>query len=823
MKMAGKCLIAVYWTAIFSVPAIHSLFAESEVRRAFPQREAGVDSSEKPIAPRAEIVQRSTSQSSPQDNPPPETIRIGSPEGNPASAAKMQLEGADSLYVKKMYDLAIPAYEKYLAAYPNGEERDAALFRLAESHRFLGYQELAGAGYNRLIREFPFGEFTGAAAYRLGEILFSGQNYDGALGQFRIAAQNVKKEEVRLAALFYQARCLGKLGYKANALALYKQVAGVKKDNPFHDDACLAAAQGEADTGQLQLALDQFDEVVKTATDPAMQAEASVRGAALAVTLNRPELAVHKFRDAIAINSPEWRSTAWLGLFQLFYQKGEYSRIISDHSQALLALSRDVRADGLLLVANSYRQLGHFPEATQVYDHLIQEFPQSQQASEAQFQRLVSLYSMNDPSVIEAIDAFEKQTADPLRRSQVLLLKVETLFRKKQFAEAAPFFREIQESGLPANFKSDALYKLGWCYAHSNQLEQAISTYSEFIKNYPENTLIPSALLQRGLARQQHHDVSGALNDYNSLITQYPQAHEREVALLQRGLLLGAQGDQAGMSQAFEQLLSDYPKSAAAAQANFWIGWAAYENKDYQNAIDYLNKARTLDKAHYQERATLRILLAYYYLKNAEAASREAKSMNSQNIPSEILRWLGVEYFQNARFADAEYYLQLLQKNHLSPNSPDSTSLDSEVSLLLAQAQLKLKKYSVAQSNIENYLATARDPVSRGEGLFIQAQVMKEEGKIEDALKVTHEVQLLQPEGMANARARLMGADLRMMQQDYSQAGRDYMAVALLYDDPKLAPQALKNAIQAFRQAHSPADEERAVAQLKKRFPESPP
>ncbi len=804
MKMAEKPPGSTRWIVVFLAFSLSPGLADQEIRRAFP------DGNIRPREPEVRLAERASP--SPADHSA-ETIRFGPVEEDPTAAAKTQLDAANSLYVKKMYDLAIPEYKNFLDTYPQADGRNAALFRLAESHRFLGHKDLASEGYHRLIQEFSSGEFTGAAAYRLGEIFLSDQNYSSALGQFQLASKNLQEGGVRLAALFYQARCLEALNYKGKAVALYQQVASIGKNNPFYHYALMAIAQADADAGHKESALNKFDQVVKTAHDPAIRAEANVRGAALAASLNQTESALSRFHDAIATGPAEWKSTAWLGLLQLYYQKEEYSRIVTHREQALAALSKNILGDGLLLIANSYRQLGDFKEALQTYERVIQGFPQSKAANEAQFQRLVCLYSLEDPRLLDAIDAYGTQINDPQHRSQVLLLKAETLFRSRRYSDAVVLFRNAQQSELSAHLKQDALYKLGWCYAYSGQPKEAVLTYSQFIEKYPTHSLIASAWLQRGLARQQINETAAALNDYDSLIAHFPQAREREVALLQRALLLGARDDRAGMVQAFQQLLSDYPKSVAVAQAHFWIGWAAYENKDYKSAIDYLNKARGLDRVHYQERASLRILLAYYYLKNVEAASREALIIKTKNIPSEILRWLGIESFQRGQYSDAEHYLSLLQKN------ADAAAFTSEVYLALAQSQLKLRKYLAALSTIESYLATARDPVARGQGLFVKAQVLKEEGKIEEALKLIAEAQLLQPEGIANARARLLEADLRMIQQDYSKAGRDYMAVALLYDDPQLAPQALKSAIQAYRQAHSSVDEERALNQLKKRFP----
>ncbi|MEI6491245.1 MAG: tetratricopeptide repeat protein [Verrucomicrobiota bacterium] len=107
--------------------------------------------------------------------PPPDengTIRIAPASAQTTDHSREQLDLANSLYSRKMYDLAVPEYEKFLIASSSGTGRDAALFRLAECHRMLGNIPTARTGYEKLVMEFQKGEFAGAGAYRLGEFLY---------------------------------------------------------------------------------------------------------------------------------------------------------------------------------------------------------------------------------------------------------------------------------------------------------------------------------------------------------------------------------------------------------------------------------------------------------------------------------------------------------------------------------------------------------------------------------------------------------------------------------------------------------------------------
>jgi len=59
-----------------------------------------------------------------------------------------------------------------------------------------------------------------------------------------------------------------------------------------------------------------------------------------------------------------------------------------------------------------------------------------------------------------------------------------------------------------------------------------------------------------------------------------------------------------------------------------------------------------------------------------------------------------------------------------------------------------------------------------------------------------------------------------LAQDRFDDAARAFMAVALLYDDKDLSPQALNLAEQAYRRANNVTDAERAREELQRRYPD---
>ena len=78
---------------------------------------------------------------------------------------------------------------------------------------------------------------------------------------------------------------------------------------------------------------------------------------------------------------------------------------------------------------------------------------------------------------------------------------------------------------------------------------------------------------------------------------------------------------------------------------------------------------------------------------------------------------------------------------------------------------------------------------------------------------------VLQPEGQVNAQARLLAGDVEFERGKFDEAGRAFMSVALLYDDPAVTPRALKKAAASYQRAGKADEADKAARQLKEKYP----
>src|SRR5438067_13123603 len=287
-----------------------------------------------------------------------------------------------------------------------------------------------------------------------------------------------------------------------------------------------------------------------------------------------------------------------------------------------------------------------------------------------------------------------------------------------------------------------------------------IEAFTYYVQTFPDGPQVTAALSQRALAYEQDKNYNAALSDLDLILSKYPNAHEREAALQMKALILGQQENNRGMVETFRQLLKEFPKSSVAAQAQYYIGKAAFEAKDYKKALTALNTARQLNKEQYYDLASLRIILCQFYLKDRSALTKEVNNFMAtspnMNVPPEVLEWLGIEYYNDKNFQAAEKYLSALRKI----DNPGNVKPD--FLFYLGDTATELKNLPEAEDAIGKYLQTAKDPAGKAKVLLALGSVKISAHKPDEAQKIAEEIMALQPEGRVNAEARLLAGEVQL-------------------------------------------------------------
>jgi len=577
-------------------------------------------------------------------------------------------------------------------------------------------------------------------------------------------------------------------------------------------------------------ALKQYEALSNEAQKPALKAESAVRGGMIALDLVQADKA--RIDKALVDRAtallqkgrtlPEagkFRPIAQVGLRRLQYLTGQYEQLLADYRKEQEKLPEAAQAEVLLLAANSERQLGHPKAAEEIYRQIMAKFPDREEAKDAAYQRLINVYNSDPSALLAEVEQFLATNPTGERADQAKLLKAEALYKQQNYTDAASIYSELRASELSSKLRAESAYKLGLCYVQTKNIPQIIEAFTYYVQTFPDNPQVPAVLAQRALAYEEDKNYNAALVDLNTILGKYPGAHEREAALQLKALILGQQENTQSMVETFRQLLKEFPKSSVAAQAQYYIGKAAFEAKDYKTAMTALNAARQLNKEQYYNLASLRLILCQFYLKDQAALTKEVNSFMAQsrnggmNVPPEVLEWLGIEYYKEKNYEAAEKYLSALGK------IDNRGSIKPDFLFYLGDAATKLKNLPESEEAFGKYLQVAKDPAGKAKVLLALGAVKIGVHKPDDAQKIAEEIMTLQPEGRVNAEARLLAGDVQLERGNFDDAGKAFMGVALLYDDPAITPRALDKASSAYQRAGKTTEADRLARELHERYP----
>ena len=775
----------------------------------------------------------------------------------PARAQEKEenLKYADLLYSQEEYPKAARQYRIFLEEHPNSPNVQSGWFRLGECYLQVGQIPDAQKTFEHIVKTYQRGAYVGSSAYRLAVLNFNAKNYEGAKGYFELASREMGSPEARHEASYYHARTLQLTGKFDEALALYDKVIRDNPDpkaNPFHERSLLESARIQFDKGDKEKAMNHFKKLASTATTEKIRQEAIVRGGLIASEAGNIEESEELLNEALKFpNTSPWKSLAQVGSIFNAYTRQDYSRILAIYSSGALTTTviEEYRPRMLLIVGHSFRIKKELDSAARLYSLVEARYPKTNEGLEAGYRRLQILYEQGNGSLPVAVNKYiavvqRRNPEDPyidmanlmkaefhFNQAEKAVERKDANYSKRHYKEAAAAYALVREDKIKEKFHPIRLYKQGWAYLESDDLQSGIRTISRFIKKYPKSPLTPSALAKRGATYQSVEDFTFALNDYQEIIDKYPDASELELAMQQRALIHAHKRDLPKMIDAYERLLKRFPNTAGKAEGTYWIGVGHFDLEQYEKAIPYLENARRLDPNSYTNKASIRIILAYYQLEQipqlTEAARIYIQSGRDQGvlnnaqkkdkpitIPKPVLEYLGRKLASQGKNFDAEFFL-----THVStPKEPKKTS--ATIWRTLADTRMKVEKYLEAIAAYDHFLVQTEEPAERGYAYLQRGKAQLALKKLAPALESANECLRIWRQGRYNAEARILKGDITAADGNLEDAAREYLVVSQIFDDPKITPMALTKAINVYISLGNQTEATRLKQQLRAKFPD---
>ena len=740
-----------------------------------------------------------------------------------AQDAKQTRDLADGLYAREMYELASGEYRKLLAAHPGYAQRDVVYYRLAEAAMRLKQPAEAEPWYAKLTAEFPDSQYAARALLRRGELQLNNKQYDQALVQFAGVLQRKPGGEIEAGAQYFSGVAHAALNRAALASKHFKAVTIEHTDSGYLSLACLEYARLiEKQPGQEAELQRLYRLAIRKPANDAIGAEARFQLANLLYRAKDHAASAAAFEELFRAypDSPRC-AEARLTAAWAHYHHGAHQAAL-DTLQAMG--QREIlqaAAEWTYLKANTLRSLKRHDEAIPSYERLIATAPNSPFTRNARYELLLIRYERKEYEAV--LEQTGPLSQDPELKEDALWLQAQAQQSLKRGKEAATTFARIAAEFPATDRAPEALFSAAQMFQDAGDDAQAAATYERYAATYTTNSLAPRAWYAAGLAHLKRGDGAAAGRAWNHLATQFPDHELVDDALFQKAATEIRTGDKpaavatladllkrrpdsehrhdarfylaamldeldktADAERAYRDLVAAKPPSPMLEQAQHRLGLNCYRQAKYDEAARALVPVLATEESRTMSPRLLIWLAQHLHRqKQWKPAIEAARRVANPPVPDrdrQLAWWVvgGAEEALGNAGPAAEAYTQALA---IKLNTREST----EAALRLGALQLAAKRFAEARQafNIASSAASKLGRINdQARGYFGLGEVARAEG-------------------------------------NWNDAGRYFMSVGVLFDDPELTPDALRFAGEAFGKAGKPEDQKKAWAELRQRYPDS--
>ena len=435
----------------------------------------------------------------------------------------------------------------------------------------------------------------------------------------------------------------------------------------------------------------------------------------------------------------------------------------------------------------------------------------------------------------------DRKGAEPLQAA-ALSGQAWSLYQQKDYATAAAQFAAIEKKyPQDAVRAAEAAFMQGRALQDAGDHARAAAQYSAAFEKYaPEKPAAAGreqdvplrhtylAGLQAARVRQQLGQVAEAHDAYSALLKTFPQPVHLD-RLLDEWALMNLEAERYDESDAvFRRLLRERPESVLAdnarlslAESDYVAGRLAEATKTFEQLqISESSDAQVRQRALYQL-----VKIAFEQKDWKQVAARSAdllKRFPESSYRREISFHQAEAMLNQGELDEATRLLARLAASPAESQSPDAEWFP-QVLMLLAEAQLRQKKYGLVEETIGRLQKQFPGWPLLYKADEILGRALKNQARFDGAREA-----LLRVVNSENgrrtptaAKSQFLVAETWLIQKKYAEAHREYFRVYTLYDYPEWQAPALFQAARCDEARNRWKEAARLYQDLLREFPQS--
>lgn len=740
------------------------------------------------------------------------------------SPAQAQLDFANGLFHRGFFHEAVEEYERYLHDFPEGPERTTAWRRLGEAACSEGQYEKALDAFDQVIASPVLDDAARQqAALRKGEVLYSLKRLEEAVAVLSPLTASEIGMEIRDRALYYAGKAYHDGGDTSKAFRQFKTLIEELPDSPLASHARYQLAFVHLGRNEPENAAIEFSAVANSKAGAELRMESRYRAAEIYDKIAWYSAAVGAY-EQLRTEFPEsaYARRADYGYAWALYHAGKYPEAMAAVEAFLKASPESPYRVGMeYLRANCLQQQKRYDEALIVYQEIREHHPDTEFALRAAYKIAWAHYLTGDSTAAKSgVTAFLQTHKDSVLVGDAAFLLGTILVAEGNYEDAYQEFRLVAEKYPNSEFGVEALYKSGECLAQLGLTDKAAEIFEEFAKRYPANPLTEQAMLRAGDAEFKDDDFAKAITKYKEILDNPIDFEVEQTALYRLAITYHNMKDFKASAAAFRTLLERFLDGPHTAEAHFRI--AEYLLREKGDALKALEEYQAaLDagpEGAFAGRALRGLALARYERKDYDMAAELFLRLmqESPDVPlnEETYAWAG------QRFLDQETWDKAAQAFEALLERVPGYPYHAQVRFKIAECAERTGKPKNAIALYQAVIDAAPKSTKAVEAKYRMARLYEAQNQHEKAFAL-YQAASQANNGDVAARATFHVGELLEAREEFSQAARTYMRVAILFLHPELSPKALWRAGQCFEKAGGAEQAKKAYQEIVSDYPET--
>lgn len=736
-----------------------------------------------------------------------------------------QLQFADGLYSRGMWETALKEYQAYLVQNPRQAATDAVTYRLGECLRALGRTNEADQAYQRVFEDFPESEYHYRAGLRRAEFMEQAGRESDQIRLLTTLLKGAPAPELGAACQFALGVAHEKQGKTSEAAEAYDAVLVKYSGTQLVPYAALALA-GIDRRGDGKRAALLYGLAAATPGTPRLGAEALFQLGDFCYARKDYEAAAQAY-EKLASRYPQDERVAQSRLQQAWslynaHRFAEALKLCGQETEGGAAGSGK-RLEWLYLKANTLRQVMKNEEAAATYAELLKLQPAGDMAVSAAYERALALFKLGRFEA--AIDQARGLISAERVKRDVCWLLAESCAALNDQAGAVQYYRILLDQYPDSSLAGDALYRLAHLLQKQGDLLQAAELFGRLSSDFPKHELVAQALFAQASCLGTAKKTEQAVAAYARLIQTFPQSRFVEDALYQKAISETFLRRDNQAMETWRELLARFKNTKYLADARFWSGVLLEETGKLEEAESVFRQVFMAEPSPSDDlalRTRFRLALVLQRRGKPDEAAPLLQELTGtpmrEKFPPELLEWLGDYQLKKREFVKAMGVVDLLLIQAKQDNWKQTAwCLKGKILMGQGKADEARQAFERVTAVSSKGQAMTEAWLHLGELSLLANDPDKARRAFEESATLASTDLLLPIRVQAYAG---IGKALKI-KGDPAGAARHFLSVAVLFDDPELVPECLFEAAAAFDAAGRGDDARKARKELLDRYPDS--